>query len=74
MRRLACADASSTHTNAKRPPQQLDRRVEWAANVMPGDVAVARVQHAGKPVFVVPISMTALEQRRRSQRPREPIR
>ena len=45
--------------------------------VMPGDIAIALVQHASKPVLVVPTSKAASERRKgaeRSQRPREPVR
>jgi nucleotide-binding universal stress UspA family protein len=43
--------------------------------VMPGDVAIALVQHASKPVLVVPTSKAAAERRKaaeRDQRSREP--
>jgi nucleotide-binding universal stress UspA family protein len=45
--------------------------------VMPGEVAVALVQHASKPVLVVPTSRAAAERRKaaeRDQRSREAIR
>ena len=45
--------------------------------VMPGEVAIALVQHASKPVLVVPTSKAATERRQaaeRDQRSGEPIR
>ena len=45
--------------------------------VMPGDVAIALVQHASRPVLVVPTGKAATERRKaaeRGQRGREPVR